>query len=165
VTIAQALPTADKMDWIIQKGVELGAAAFRPLVARRSVVRLVGERLARRVGHWQNVAIAACEQCRRNLVPTVAEPLDLPQFLGEAAAQNDIRLLLAPSVSLRLTGLPPPTRAVTLLIGPEGGFEDDELAAAAFAGFQAVSLGPRVLRTETAGAAALATMMALWGDF
>jgi len=165
VTIAQALPAADKMDWIIQKCVELGAAEIRPVVARRSVVRLSGERLDRRVGHWQNVAIAACEQCRRNRVPRVAPPVDLPQFLGEVAVHNDIRLLLAPAAGVRLPRLPAPATGVTLLVGPEGGFEDGELAAAASAGFEPVGLGPRVLRTETAALAALSAMMALWGDF
>jgi 16S rRNA (uracil1498-N3)-methyltransferase len=165
VTIAQGLPAADKMDWIIQKSVELGAAEFRPLVARRSVVRLSGERMERRVNHWQNVAIAACEQCRRNRVPRVAAPVDLPQFLGEAAAQNDIRLMMAPGADLRLAQMSKPVGGVTLLIGPEGGFEDGELAAAASAGFRTLSLGPRVLRTETAAVAALSAMMALWGDF
>jgi 16S rRNA (uracil1498-N3)-methyltransferase len=165
VTVAQALPAADKMDWIIQKTVELGAAEFRPLVARRSVVRLSGERMQRRVNHWQNVAIAACEQCRRNRVPRVAAPVDLAQFLGEAAAQNDIRLIMAPGASLRLAEIARPSCGVTLLIGPEGGFEDGELAAAASAGFRSLSLGPRVLRTETAAVAALSAIMALWGDF
>lgn len=165
VTIAQGLPAADKMDWIIQKGVELGVAEFRPLVARRSVIRLSGERMERRVNHWQNVAVAACEQCRRNRVPRVAAPVDLSQFLGEAAEQNDIRLILAPGADLRLPNMPRPAGKVTLLIGPEGGFEEGELAAAATVGFRAVSLGPRVLRTETAAMAALAAMMALWGDF
>lgn len=165
VTIAQALPAADKMDWIIQKGVELGAAEFRPLIARRSVIRLSGERMQRRVSHWQNVAVAACEQCRRNRVPQVAAPVDLPQFLGEVAAQNDIRLMLAPGAELRLAQMPKPTAGVILLIGPEGGFEDGELAAAASAGFRSLSLGPRVLRTETAAMAAMAALMALWGDF
>jgi 16S rRNA (uracil1498-N3)-methyltransferase len=165
VTVAQALPAADKMDWIIQKGVELGVAAVRPLVARRSVVRLSGERMARRVAHWQNVAIAACEQSRRNRVPPVAAPVDLPQFLAEPVADNDVRLLLAPGAGLRLSQLPRPAAGVTLLIGPEGGFEDGEIAAAESAGFRAVGLGPRVLRTETAAMAALATMLALWGDF
>jgi 16S rRNA (uracil1498-N3)-methyltransferase len=165
VTIAQALPAADKMDWIIQKGVELGAVEFRPLVARRSVIRLSGERMQRRVNHWQNVAVAACEQCRRNRVPRVAAPVDLPQFLGEAAAQNDIRLIMAPGADLRLAQMSRPAGGVTLLIGPEGGFEDGELAAAASAGFRGLSLGPRVLRTETAAMAALSAMMALWGDF
>jgi 16S rRNA (uracil1498-N3)-methyltransferase len=165
VTIAQALPAADKMDWIIQKGVELGAVEFRPLIARRSVIRLSGERMQRRVNHWQNVAVAACEQCRRNRVPRVAAPVDLPQFLGEAAAQNDIRLIMAPGADLRLAQMSRPAGGVTLLIGPEGGFEDGELAAAASAGFRGLSLGPRVLRTETAAMAALSAMMALWGDF
>jgi 16S rRNA (uracil1498-N3)-methyltransferase len=165
LTIAQALPAADKMDWIIQKGVELGAAEFRPLVARRSVMRLSGERMERRVMHWQNVAVAACEQCRRNRVPQVATPVDLTQFLGEAAGQNDIRLILAPGADLRLAQMSRPAGGVTLLVGPEGGFEDGELAAAASAGFRGLSLGPRVLRTETAAMAALSAMMALWGDF
>jgi 16S rRNA (uracil1498-N3)-methyltransferase len=165
VTIAQALPAADKMDWVVQKGVELGAAAFRPLAARRSLIRLSGERMERRVQHWQSVAVAACEQCGRNRVPPVAPLVDLPQFLGETRVENGLHLVLAPGGSQRLAGLPRPAAQVTLLVGPEGGFEDAELVAALSAGFRAVSLGPRVLRTETAGLAALAAMMALWGDF
>jgi 16S rRNA (uracil1498-N3)-methyltransferase len=165
ITLAQGLPAADKMDWIVQKGVELGAARIVPVACRRSVIRLSGERMERRVAHWQAVAIAACEQCRRNRVPEVAPLVDLPQFLGEAAGDNALRLILAPGAELSLAGLPKPGGPVTLLIGPEGGFEDGELAAAASAGYLAVGLGPRVLRTETAGPAALAAMMALWGDF
>jgi 16S rRNA (uracil1498-N3)-methyltransferase len=165
VTLAQGLPAADKMDWVVQKGVELGAAAFRPLVARRSVIRLSGERLERRVQHWQAVAVAACEQCGRNRVPVVAPLVDLPQFLGEVPADNALRLVLAPEAGQRLATLPRPTGPVTLLVGPEGGLEAGELAAATVAGFLPVSLGPRVLRTETAGAAALAAMMTLWGDY
>lgn len=165
VTLAQGLPGADKMDWIVQKAVELGVARIAPVACRRSVIRLSGERLLRRNAHWQAVAVAACEQCRRNLVPEVAPLVDLPQFLGQAAGDNDMRLVLAPGAANRLAELPRPTGPVTVLIGPEGGFEDGELAAAQAAGFRAVSLGPRVLRTETAGPAALAAMMALWGDF
>lgn len=165
VTLAQGLPTADKMDWVVQKGVELGVAAIRPVAARRSVVRLSGERLARRVQHWQSVAVAACEQCGRNRVPTVAPLLDLPQFLGETRADNALALVLAPGAGTRLAELPRPAGPVLLLVGPEGGFEETELAAATVAGYRPVTLGPRVLRTETAGAAALAAMMALWGDF
>jgi 16S rRNA (uracil1498-N3)-methyltransferase len=165
ICIAQALPAADKMDWIIQKGVELGAAEIRPVIARRSVVRLSGERMERRSQHWQNVAIAACEQCRRNRVPRVAPPVDLAQFLAEPAMHNDMRLMLAPGAGSRLVQAERPPAGVTLLVGPEGGFEDGELAAAATAGFRPVSLGPRVLRTETAALAALAAMLALWGDF
>jgi 16S rRNA (uracil1498-N3)-methyltransferase len=165
ITLVQGLPAADKMDWIIQKSVELGVAAVRPVACRRSVIRLSGERMERRVAHWQSVAIAACEQCRRNRVPAVSLLVDLPQFLGETPGDNGMRLILAPAAEQRLAELPRPTGPVTMLIGPEGGFEEGELAAVASAGFQAVSLGPRVLRTETAGIAALAAMMALWGDF
>jgi 16S rRNA (uracil1498-N3)-methyltransferase len=165
ITLAQGLPAADKMDWIMQKAVELGVAAIRPVACRRSVIRLSGERMERRVAHWQAVAVAACEQCRRNRVPEVARLLDLPQFLGSLPGDNGMRLILAPEAGTRLVELPKPTGPVTLLVGPEGGFEEGELLAAASAGYQAVSLGPRVLRTETAGLAALAAMMALWGDF
>lgn len=165
ITLAQGLPAADKMDWIVQKSVELGVARIAPVACRRSVIRLSGERMERRGAHWQAVAIAACEQSRRNRVPEVAPLLDLPQFLSAAAGDNGMRLILAPGAATRLAELPKPAGPVTLLIGPEGGFEDGEIDAAKSAGFQAVSLGPRVLRTETAGLAALAAMMALWGDF
>ena len=165
ITLAQGLPAADKMDLIVQKGVELGVSRFVPLAARRSVVRLSGERMERRVAHWQAVAVSACEQCGRNRVPTVAPLLDLPQFLGTGLKDNGIRLLLSPTATVCLSHLPRPTGPVTLLVGPEGGFEEGELLAAAAAGYQPVALGPRVLRTETAGMAAVAAMLALWGDF
>ena len=165
ITLVQCLPAADKMDWIVQKAVELGVSTIRPVVARRSVIRLSGERMERRVAHWQAVAVAACEQCQRNRVPAVAPLVDLSQFLAEAPAQNAMRMILAPGATRRLAELPAPSGPVALLVGPEGGFEDAELAAAAFAGFVPLVLGPRVLRTETAGMAALAAMMALWGDF
>jgi 16S rRNA (uracil1498-N3)-methyltransferase len=165
VTLAQALPAADKMDWLVQKAVELGVAAVQPLAARRCVVRLAGERAERRIAHWQQVAVAACEQCGRNRVPVVAPLRDLPHYLGETVVGETARLLLSPDAGVRLSELPPPRGAVTLLVGPEGGFEDGEVLAAAAAGFTALRLGPRVLRTETAGLAALAAMMALWGDY
>lgn len=166
VTLVQCLPSAaDKMDWVVQKCVELGVAEIRPVVSRRSVVRLSGERMERRVRHWQGVAIAACEQSGRNRVPLVASLVDLPQSLGEAPAENEQRMILAPGSDTRLRDLPVPGGSIRLLVGPEGGFEDGELAAAKAAGYQPLALGPRILRTETAGAAALAALMALWGDF
>ena len=165
ITLVQGLPAADKMDWIVQKATELGVAAIRPVAAKRSVVRLSGERMARRVQHWQQVAVAACEQCGCNRVPPVAPLLDLPQYLGLAATQNDTRLLLAPGAERGLRAMTKPAGAVTLLVGPEGGFEEGEIRAALAAGFEPLALGPRVLRTETAGTAALAAMMAIWGDF
>lgn len=164
VTLVQAVAAADKMDWIVQKCVELGVAAIRPVAAKRSVIRLSGERMERRVAHWQAVAAAACEQCGRNRVPPVAPIVDLPQYLGEPAVENELRLLASPLEAKRLRELPQPQGGVTLLVGPEGGFEDGELQAAHAVGFGGMNLGPRVLRTETAGAAALAGMMALWGD-
>lgn len=168
VTLVQALPSGDKMDFVVQKCTELGVAAIQPVAARRSVVRLAGERLERRVQHWRQVAIAACEQCGRNLPPVVGPIVDLPQYLARMAVENGsaerARWVLAPSAGQGLRAMPAPG-AVDILVGPEGGFEEEEEKAIALTGFQAVGLGPRVLRTETAGAAALAAMMALWGDF
>lgn len=165
VTLVQGLPAADKMDWIVQKCTELGVAAIRPVAARRSVVKLSGERMARRGQHWQQVAVAACEQCGRNRVPEVAPLVDLPHYLGMAAPQGETRLLLMPDAEPSLSRLEKPSGGVTLMIGPEGGFEDGEVRAALAAGFKPVALGPRVLRTETAGAAMLAALMTRWGDF
>ena len=168
VSLLQCLPAADKMDFVVQKAVELGVAAIQPLAAKRSILRLSGERMERRVAHWNSVAVAACEQCGRNKVPLVAAIFDLPQYLAAKNAQNGLRLIGLPQGGVRLREVPPPAadnNAVSILIGPEGGFEDGELKAATVAGFIPVSLGPRVLRTETAGPAALAAIMSLWGDF
>lgn len=167
ITLAQALPAGDKMDWIVQKAVELGAARIVPLAAARSVVRLAGERAARRVEHWRQVAVSACEQCGRNRVPEVLPVLDLRRWLAGLAQEqgetDGLRLLLSPGAGRRL-GEASPQGGVVLLIGPEGGLTDDEAAAAAACGFRAASLGPRILRTETAGLAALAALAALHGD-
>ena len=165
VTLAQGLPAADKMDWVVQKCTELGVAAISPVAMKRSVVRLSGERMERRVQHWQQVAVAACEQCGRNRVPAVAPLLDLPQYLALAPQENDNRFVLAPGAERSMREMTKPAGAVTLLVGPEGGLEEGELRAALAAGFTPLAIGPRVLRTETAGVAALAAMMALWGDF
>lgn len=165
LTLVQALAAADKMDWVVQKAVELGAAAIQPLQAKRSVVRLSGERAEKRSLHWHQVAISACEQCGRNRVPKIATLLDLPHYLAQPAAENETRLLLSPHEGQRLSALARPQGGVTLLVGPEGGFDQEEERAARSAGFQAVALGPRVLRTETAGLAVIAATMALWGDF
>lgn len=166
IVLAQCLPAADKMDWIVQKAVELGVAAIQPLQARRSVVRLSGERAHKRLAHWNEVAAAACEQCGRNRVPTVLPLLDLTDFLASANGNDALRCLLDPERGRSLRELTPSaSRPLSLLIGPEGGFDPLELHAAQRAGFQSLRLGPRVLRTETAGLAALAACMALWGDF
>lgn len=165
LTLVQALAAADKMDLVVQKAVELGVSHIQPVAAKRSVIRLSGERAERRVEHWRNIAIAACEQSGRNRVPEVSPILDLPQYLGVAAQENALRFVCTPGTAGALRGIAAPAVPVALLVGPEGGFEENELLAARAAGFQPIGLGPRVLRTETAGLAAVAAMMALWGDW
>lgn len=165
LAIVQALAAADKMDWVIRKCTELGAAAFVPIAAQRSVLRLAGERRDKRLAHWQQVAQSACEQCGRNRVPPVAPACTLPEFLVTLPA--DARLWLCdPAHAAALSAQPAPTpqETIYLLIGPEGGWTDDELAACRRAGAQPIHLGARVLRTETAALAALAAAAALWGD-
>ncbi|MFN3884385.1 MAG: 16S rRNA (uracil(1498)-N(3))-methyltransferase [Rhodocyclaceae bacterium] len=165
VTLVQALPAGDKMDWVVEKCVELGVTAIQPVRATRSVMRLSDERMARRVAHWNAIAVAACEQCGRNRVPPVLPILDLPRYLASARAQDVCRLVLSPRGDHALRGLVKPADTIHVMIGPEGGWDEGEIAAAHAAGFTSVRLGPRVLRTETAGAALLAAMQALWGDF
>ena len=165
VMLAQAVSARDRMDYTIQKAVELGVSAIQPVVSSRSVVRLDSERGARRGAHWQAVAVAACEQCGRNRVPPVHPVQSFAAWLAEAGPHARRGLMLSPRATRGVRDLPPPRNHVTLLAGPEGGLTPDEQQAAVHAGFTPVKLGPRVLRTETAAAAALAAMQALWGDF
>ena len=162
VGLVQGLPEADKMDWIIQKAVELGVAWVQPIVCDRSVVRLSGERAERRAAHWRRVAIAACEQCGRDVVPEVRP---VQAFMGWIAVPAEVpRWQLVPGAP-PLAAQPAPPPSFELVVGPEGGFSEREQALAADQGCLPVSLGPRVLRTETAPVAALAAIHALWGDF
>jgi len=163
VILAQGISSGERMDYTLQKAVELGVAAIQPIAAKRSVVKLAGDRADRRVAHWQGVVASACEQCGRNQVPIVAAPLTLANWLGYHSGRR--LLFLSPLADARLADLPAPTATDCLLAGPEGGFEADEIAALHAAGAIAVRLGPRVLRTETAALAALAAMQTLWGDF
>jgi 16S rRNA (uracil1498-N3)-methyltransferase len=151
------------MDWIVQKAVEIGAVAIHPVQAERSVLRLADERAAKRVGHWQQIAVAACEQSGRNRVPEIAPIRGLREYLADAHTAR--RLMFDPVASGGLASLPKPDGAVHLLVGPEGGWSDSELAACRSAGCTGIAIGPRVLRTETAGLAAMAAMQALWGDY
>jgi 16S rRNA (uracil1498-N3)-methyltransferase len=164
VTLAQGLPEGSKMDWIVEKAVELGAAAIQPLAAQRSVVRLSGERADKRLAHWQGVVVSASEQCGRNRLADVAPVQDFHRWLGQDA-DGGTRILLSPraDASLAQWARATPARDVTVLVGPEGGFTDQEEDAARAAGALALSMGPRVLRTETAGLAALAILAAAWG--
>jgi 16S rRNA (uracil1498-N3)-methyltransferase len=163
ITLAQGLPEGSKMDWIIEKAVELGVAAVQPLAARRSVVRLSGERADKRHAHWQGVIVSASEQCGRNRLAGLAPLADFERFIATPDAQP--RILFSPRATESLAGWARAAgpQAVTLLVGPEGGFSEQEEQAAVAAGALSLSLGPRVLRTETAGLAALAALAALWG--
>lgn len=163
VVLVQALASGDKMDWIVQKATELGVAAVVPVAAERSVLRLAGERADKRVAHWRQIAVAACEQSGRNRVPEIWPLAPLPSYL--AAHRETSRLVLAPGGGERLAALPRPQAAVHLLVGPEGGWSDAELALFHTVEATPIGLGPRILRTETAGLAALAAMQAIWGDF
>jgi 16S rRNA (uracil1498-N3)-methyltransferase len=163
VTLLQALARGERMDFIVQKATELGVAAIVVLPAERSRVRLDAQRLAQRCEHWRAVAVSACEQCGRNRVPSIQAAADL----ASACAQSDaasLRLLLALDAGRALTSLVQRASSVSLLIGPEGGFSDAELALAAQHGFESCRLGPRVLRAETAPLAALAAIQAVAGD-
>lgn len=163
LVLVQALASGDKMDWIVQKAVELGVSAIVPVQAERSVLRLAGERAAKRVEHWQQVAVSACEQSGRNRVPVIAPITGLRDHL--ARPHEGMRLVLDPMATRRLLDAGRPAGELQLLIGPEGGWSDEELAACRGAGCSGVALGPRVLRTETAGIAAIAALQAIWGDF
>jgi 16S rRNA (uracil1498-N3)-methyltransferase len=166
VTLAQAVSSGERMDYTVQKAVELGVAVIQPLTAERSVVRLQGERAARRAEHWRAVVAASCEQCGRNRLPEVPALLPFEAFLADAARRNGaLRFMLSPHSARGLRELDRPAGPIVLLAGPEGGFSPREARAAEHAGFLPVRLGPRVLRTETAAVAALAAMQAWWGDF
>ena len=165
VTLAQAVSSGERMDYTIQKAVELGVHAVQPLLSERCVVRLSGERAAKRLAHWQGVVAATCEQCGRNRVPEVLPLLSLRDWLEQPMSPDGLRLLLAPDAATGLRELPRPPGVVTVLAGPEGGLTAVEADDAGRAGFLPLRLGPRVLRTETAAVALLAAMQALWGDF
>jgi 16S rRNA (uracil1498-N3)-methyltransferase len=170
VTLLQGLAGAERMDYVIQKAVELGVAAIAPLTMARSVTRLDAARASKRAEHWRAVIVASCEQCGRNRLPLLHPLRDFDAALGSpgypgATIGAALSLVLSPGEGSSLTAFDRPSAAVRLLIGPEGGLSPEELAAAHRAGFRNVRLGPRVLRTETAGVAALAAMNALWGDW
>ncbi len=165
LTLAHVMPAGDRMDGVVQKAAELGVARLVPLMSRRSVLKLVGERAERRRRHWQLVAAGASEQCGRNRVMAVDVPRPLSHFLGEARDVRATKLVMMPRSGSNLSALAAPHDGLQLLVGPEGGFADDECTAALACGYRALQLGPRVLRADTAGLAAVAAMLTLWGDF
>ena len=162
ITLALGISSGERMDYSLQKATELGVTSIQPLATERSVVKLAGERADKRLRHWQHVVIAACEQCGRNRVPTVAPVQKLFAYLADVDRSRRL-LMLSPDANAPLKRAMPAT-GVILLIGAEGGLAPAEYQAAQASGFEPVSLGPRILRTETAPVAALAVLQALWGD-
>lgn len=162
IELAACVSSGDRMDLTVQKSTELGVSRIVPIVSDRSVVKLSGQRAERRVAHWREVAIAACEQCGRNRVPEVTLITELQALLSAGTGQR-LRLLLSPDAPHELKALAP-TAAVTVLVGPEGGLTMDERRSAERGGFVPLRFGPRVLRTETAPLAVIAAMQAMWGD-
>ena len=175
LTLVQGISRGERMDWIIQKATELGASRIVPVFTKRSVVRLDGKQAERKLQHWRAIAVAACEQCGRNRIPDLAVPVDFfdmlagdpssrPDSAGRTDSAGSTRLLLSPTGNLRIDDLQDVGKGITVLIGPEGGLGDVEQEAAIAAGFKAVRLGPRVLRTETAAIAALTIIQRYFGD-
>jgi len=160
--LGQTMSRGDRMDWAIQKAVELGVSEITPLFTERCEVKLQGERADKRQAHWQQIAVSACEQCGRSVVPVIHPPVALQDWM--ASLTSDLKLVLHHRTEQDLDQLPHPT-SLALLIGPEGGLSVDEIQQAEAAGFIAARFGPRVLRTETAPVVALSMAQQRWGDF
>jgi 16S rRNA (uracil1498-N3)-methyltransferase len=162
ITLGQGVSRGERMDFVLQKSVELGVAGLTPIWTRRSQVQLSGARLDKKMHHWRGVVRSASEQSGRVRLPVLDQPTDLPSWCRHASTEGH-RIVLDPGCSGQLKDLPRASR-VCILIGPEGGLDDDEISAAEKCGFVRVRLGPRVMRTETAALVALAAAQTLWGD-
>jgi 16S rRNA (uracil1498-N3)-methyltransferase len=165
ITLLQGISSGDRMDYSIQKAVELGVKQIQPIATERSVVKLSAERSEKRLEHWQNIIISACEQCGRATIPVVLAPKTFANWFAANSQSETTRILLNPIGAKCLAELTKPNNEIQLLIGAEGGLTQAEIDLAITHGFQSVILGPRILRTETAGPTAIAAMQALWGDF
>ncbi len=164
IVLAQALCSSEKMDWVVQKATELGVSAIQPLQTERSITRLSGERAEKRTEHWRGVAISACEQCGRNTLPVVYAPQDFTHWLLDMRPSTATKLMLAPASHISLGRQIKPIHSIVLLIGPEGGWSAAEIEMSEQANFTQVSLGARILRTETAAIAGITALQTLWGD-
>ena len=165
IVLAQAMCSSDKMDLIVQKATELGAAEILPVQSQRSIAKLSAARAEKRAEHWRSVAISACEQCGRNDLPLIHVPIELEAWLLTMHKAPGSKFILLPGGATQLQAQPKPQISATLLIGPEGGFSADEANIALQMGFAPVLLGPRILRTETAAIAGICALQTLWGDF
>lgn len=160
--LAVGITRGERMDYAVQKSVELGVTRIVPLLTEYCVVKLNSSQAKRKQTHWQRIAEHACEQCGRTRVPSVEQPVTLSDWLQQPFKGN--KFLFQPDQSLILSQIEPVNQQVSLLIGPEGGFSDFEIARTIEADFQSVSLGPRILRAETAVVAALTSLQLIWGD-
>lgn len=163
ITLVQAVSGGERMDFTLQKSVELGVAEIRPVLSERCVVRLSGERAGKRSARWQDIVVSACEQSGRNVVPKVLPILPYCEALADLPEGS--RLLMSLNRPRSLSSIKPDPQGIVLMAGPEGGWTEAEERLAFDVGFEPVRLGPRVLRTETAALAAIAAVQALWGDF
>ena len=161
VTLIQGISRGDRMDYTLQKAVELGVTKIVPVITARCNGQFSGQRADKKRAHWEGVIISACEQSGRNMMPSLADIQDYEQML--AHYNQGTRLILDPTAELGFNNLEQQTE-VSLLIGPEGGFSDEEVQQANSSGFQSLRFGPRILRTETAAISAVAVIQTLWGD-
>ncbi len=164
ITLAQGIARNDRMDFILQKAVELGVRHIQPLWMQRCQARVSGERLEKRMAHWQGIIISACEQCGRSTLAELYKPVDYANWIGKQNPST-LGLMLQPDSTQTLNDLHPPEGDIIVLVGPEGGLTPEEQRSATMSGYTGIRLGQRVLRTETAALAALASMHTLWGDF
>lgn len=162
IHLGQGISRGDRMEWVIQKAVELGVREISPLITERCGVKLSSERWLKKHEQWQKLVIAACEQCGRNLLPVLNPPVEFQQWISQSTEQ--LRLTLHPRAESSLRHIRIPNKGVRLLIGPEGGFSEQEIYQTEETGFYTTQLGPRVLRTETAAVAAIAALQAIHGD-
>ncbi|MBS0971466.1 16S rRNA (uracil(1498)-N(3))-methyltransferase [Nissabacter archeti] len=160
--LGQVISRGEKMEFTIQKSIELGVSTITPLFSERCGVKLDGERLAKKIQQWQKIAVAACEQCGRNRIPLIREAMTLEAWCREQ--DDSLKLNLHPRASQSINTLPLPVKKVRLLIGPEGGLSPDEIAMTATVGFTDILLGPRVLRTETTALTAITALQVRFGD-
>lgn len=165
VHLVQGISRGERMDVVVQKATELGVKRVTPVLTEFGVVKLDAMRAEKRREHWQKVAVSACEQSGRVRLPLIDTPIPLKNWFGNKPKQVDSEIILRPGATTPLARIDNPSTKVCVLIGPEGGFSDTEFEDAEIAGFRPVSLGPRVLRTETAAIAAIAVLQSLWGDF
>ncbi len=174
ITLAQGISRGERMDYTLQKAVELGVSGIIPLKTEHCGVSISGQRLEKRLQHWRGVMIHACEQSGRNRIPAINAAMNLQDWIGQCQEEwaasdrqpdHTTRIILDPGSNKALTDLPAPNGTLTLIIGPEGGLSEAENRQLEKIGFLRIRLGPRILRTETAGIAALAALQVLWGDF